>query len=87
MPGKQNYVPAQPNVYQGKQIVINSDRVLFNAKEDSSEAKIEDYRFKCRKRNPINETGSNNELYVKAVLKSSDTSVTPKIDQIQVRVI
>ena len=35
MPGKQNYVPAQPNVYQGKQIVINSDRVLFNAKEDS----------------------------------------------------
>ena len=35
MPGEQNYVPAQPNVYQGKQIVINSDRVLFNAKEDS----------------------------------------------------
>ena len=29
------YVPAQPNVYQGKQIVINSDRVLFNAKNDS----------------------------------------------------
>lgn len=61
--------------------------IAVNAKEDSSEAKIEDYRFKCRKRNPINETGSNNELYVKAVLKSSDTSVTPKIDQIQVRVI
>ncbi len=35
MPGEQNYVPAQPNAYQGKQIVINSDRVLFNAKEDS----------------------------------------------------
>jgi len=30
-----NYIPAQPNVYQGKQIVINSDRVLFNAKNDS----------------------------------------------------
>tara|TARA_R110000744_G_scaffold38736_1_gene88568 strand:+ start:2167 stop:2619 length:453 start_codon:yes stop_codon:yes gene_type:complete len=29
------YVPAQPNIYQGKQIVINSDRVLFNAKNDS----------------------------------------------------
>ena len=29
------YVPAQPNVYQGKQIVITSDRVLFNAAEDS----------------------------------------------------
>ena len=35
MAGEQNYKPAQPNVYQGKQIVINSDRVLFNAKEDS----------------------------------------------------
>lgn len=61
--------------------------IAINAKEDSSEAKVEDYRFTCRKRNPINETGNNNELYVKAVLKSSDTSVTPKIDQIQVRVI
>ena len=30
-----NYIPAQPNVYQGKQIVINSDRILFNAKNDS----------------------------------------------------
>ena len=35
MAGEQNYKPAQPNAYQGKQIVINSDRVLFNAKEDS----------------------------------------------------
>ena len=26
------YVPAQPNVYQGKQIVINSDRVLLMLK-------------------------------------------------------
>jgi|11BtaG_2_1085332.scaffolds.fasta_scaffold00001_128 hypothetical protein len=61
--------------------------IAVNAKEESSEAKIEDYKFKCRKKNPINETSSNNELYVKAVLKSSDSSVTPKIDQIQVRVI
>ena len=30
-----NYRPDQPNVYQGKQIVITSDRVLFNAAEDS----------------------------------------------------
>ncbi len=29
------YVPAQPNLYQGKQIVLNSDRILFNAKNDS----------------------------------------------------
>ena len=35
MPGEQNYTPIQPNAYQGKQIIINSDRVLFNAKEDS----------------------------------------------------
>ena len=30
-----NYVPDQPNVYEGKQVIINSDRLLFNAKEDS----------------------------------------------------
>ena len=29
------YLPAQPDVYQGKQIVITSDRVLFNARNDS----------------------------------------------------
>ena len=29
------YVPAQPNLYQGKQIVLNSERILFNAKNDS----------------------------------------------------
>lgn len=32
---KATYSPEQPNQYQGKQIVINSDRVLFNAKEDA----------------------------------------------------
>ena len=30
-----NYQPAQPNAYQGKQIILNSDRILFNAKNDS----------------------------------------------------
>ena len=29
------YIPAQPDIYQGKQIVINSDRILFNAKNDA----------------------------------------------------
>ena len=29
------YVPEQPNQYQGRQVIINSDRILFNAKEDS----------------------------------------------------
>ena len=27
--------PEQPNLYQGKQAIINSDRILFNAKTDS----------------------------------------------------
>ena len=27
--------PQQPNEYQGKQAIINSDRILFNSKEDS----------------------------------------------------
>ena len=31
----EQYKPEQPNIYQGKQIVINSDRILFNAKKDS----------------------------------------------------
>ena len=30
-----SYVPEQPNIYQGKQVIINSDRLLFNAKDDS----------------------------------------------------
>ena len=29
------YKPDNPDIYQGKQIIINSDRILFNAKKDS----------------------------------------------------
>jgi len=29
------YIPLSPNSYQGKQVLINSDRLIFNAKEDS----------------------------------------------------
>ena len=29
------FVPDKPDVYQGKQVIINSDRLLFNAKTDS----------------------------------------------------
>ena len=29
------YKPDKPHIYQGKQVIINSDRLLFNAKEDS----------------------------------------------------
>jgi hypothetical protein len=30
-----NYTPDAPGIYHGKQVIINSDRLLFNAKEDS----------------------------------------------------
>ena len=30
-----SYTPEQPNIYQCKQAIINSDRILFNAKDDS----------------------------------------------------
>jgi len=30
-----SYIPDNPNEYHGKQAIINSDRILFNAKEDS----------------------------------------------------
>ena len=30
-----SYKPESPNVYKGKQVLINSDRLTFNAKEDS----------------------------------------------------
>tara|TARA_R110001583_G_scaffold6787_6_gene34190 strand:- start:3591 stop:4067 length:477 start_codon:yes stop_codon:yes gene_type:complete len=29
------FIPESPNIYQGNQVVINSDRLLFNAKEDA----------------------------------------------------
>ena len=30
-----SYKPDAPGIYQGKQVIINSDRLLFNAKNDS----------------------------------------------------
>ena len=30
-----SYIPQPPNLYEGKQAIINSDRILFNAKDDS----------------------------------------------------
>ncbi len=29
------FIPESPNIYQGNQVVINSDRLLFNAKTDA----------------------------------------------------
>ena len=30
-----SYIPDTPNIYQGKQVIIDSDRLIFNAKADS----------------------------------------------------
>ena len=30
-----HYIPELPGTYQGKQVIINSDRLVFNAREDS----------------------------------------------------
>ena len=30
-----NYIPEEPNIYDNNQIIINSDRLIFNAKKDS----------------------------------------------------
>ena len=30
-----SYIPESPNNYIGKQVIINSDRLIFNAKDDS----------------------------------------------------
>lgn len=57
--------------------------LIVKCKEDSGEEKIEEYNIKYRKNDLIN----NNKLYIKAILRSSNKKVTPKIDQIQVRLI
>ena len=30
-----NFIPEPPNTYQGNQVIINSDRLIFNAKNDA----------------------------------------------------
>jgi len=30
-----SYIPDTPSIYQGKQVIIDSDRLIFNAKDDS----------------------------------------------------
>lgn len=57
--------------------------IIVKCKEISGEEKIEDYNITYRKNDTIN----SNKLYIKAILRSANEKVTPKIDQIQVRVI
>lgn len=55
----------------------------IKSNKDSSESKLEEFEVSYRKRNP----DESSSLYIKAVLKTFNKKVTPKIEQIQVRVI
>lgn len=63
------------------------DNLYFKIKNklSTAESKIEDFEISCKTRIPL--LNDNNLLYIKAILKTFDERVTPKIDQIQVRVI
>ena len=63
--------------------INNNIYFVIKCNENTGDEKIEDYEISFRKTS----TETSNVLYVKAILKSSDTKVTPKIDQIQIRVI
>jgi hypothetical protein len=56
----------------------------IKTKSNSSESKIEDFNLSYRKRG---DSPDGNKLYIKAILKTFNENVTPKIEQIQVRVI
>ena len=58
--------------------------IKIKSNKNTSESKLEEFFVSYRRRN-IQEESSN--LYIKAVLKTFDKKVTPKIEQIQVRVI
>ena len=67
-------------------IVETKEGIYFKIKslKDSSESKFEDFEFSYRRRNSSLES---NKLYIKAILKTFNEKVTPKIEQIQARVI
>lgn len=50
---------------------------------NSGDSKVEKFKLECNKKSDVN----SNLLYIKAIIESSDPRVTPKIDQVQVRVI
>ena len=55
----------------------------IQSKPTSSESKFEDFEIEYRRAGE----NSSNLLYIKGILKTFNSKVTPKIDQIQVRVI
>lgn len=70
------------NFYTIKEI-NNNIYFVVKCNENTGDEKIEDYEISFRKTSE----NTSNLLYIKAVLKSSDARITPKIDQIQIRVI
>lgn len=68
-------------------IVETSQGLYFKIKNKTTvgDSKLEDFEITCKTRVKLEE--NNNLLYIKAILKTFDQRVTPKIDQIQVRVI
>jgi hypothetical protein len=74
------------SVFENAQgVEVDAIFIMVNIKTETGEAKNEKYDIKCKKRNTPQ--GGSGNLYIKAILKSLDATVTPKIDQIQVRVI
>lgn len=90
-------------VYQSALIEVSNERFEFNNSDEIftivkydgfyyfkikinasfGDSKLEKIKLECSKKSNIN----SNLLYIKAIIESTDTRVTPKIDQIQVRVI
>lgn len=68
-------------------LVETENGIYFKIKNKTSvgDSKLEDFEITCKTRVKLED--NNNLLYIKAVLKTFDRRVTPKIDQIQVRVI
>ena len=74
------------NEFEEYTLLKTEDGIYFKIynKVDSSESKFENFDLTCR----TNSSQENsNKLYIKAILKTFDEKVTPKIEQIQVRVI
>lgn len=71
------------NSYDSYSILDEGGDIYFLVKDVYSNGRFEEYDVK------YNTSGGNdsNKLYVKAVLKTENTKFSPKIDQIQVRVI
>ena len=64
--------------------VLGNLYIKIKSNKNTSESKLEEFFVSYRKRNTQEESS---KLYIKAILKTFNEKVTPKIEQIQVRVI